>query len=260
MKKLYIFLLILCIVLLPAKLYSQKIIASFEDQNDLLNIQSTPGIDFSRSTDFPALGAHSCKAVFPEKGGTLFLSNLNTSNWTSEEVLHLFIWSNETTVIDLVVEDSLKQTFINQYSIKQGANHVQLSLSEAKKLDLKRIKSIGIVAKKKDVLYFDYVSLDQFQPVLAKLGRWDAEYSTKIKTQHYPWGSDLASGTIKSYSISPVFDGRGIIELAERLDLDFKVATIGRSDGANRWGCGDFYERRDPGGRGIPSPHSSAAD
>lgn len=260
MKKLNFLLLILCIVLLPAKLYSQKIIASFEDQKDLLNIQSTPGIDISWSTDFPALGAHTCKAVFPEKGGTLFLRNLNNTNWSREEVLHLFIWSNETTVIDLVVEDSLSQTFINQYSIKQGANHVQLSLSEAKKLDLEKIKSIGILTKKNDVFYFDYISLDQFQPVLAKLGRWDTEYTTKIKTQYYPWGSDLASGTIKSYSISPVFDGRGIIELAERLDLDFKVATIGRSDGANRWGFGDFYARRDPGGRGIPSPYSIAYD
>ncbi|MCK5702828.1 MAG: hypothetical protein KAI29_16810, partial [Cyclobacteriaceae bacterium] len=77
--------------------------------------------------------------------------------------------------------------------------------------------------------------------------RWDVEYSTDVKTSHYPWGSGLVSGSIKSYSISPVFDGRGIIELAERLDLDFDVTTIGRNSGAEKYGFGDFYMRRSPG-------------
>ncbi len=112
--------------------------------------------------------------------------------------------------------------------------------------------------KRKDVLYLDYVCLDQYQPVLEKLGRWDVTYSTDIETPHYPWGKDFIHGSIKTYSISPVFDGRGIIELAERLDMDFKVTTIGRSSGADKWGFGDFYNRRSPGYTGDSSTFNLA--
>lgn len=250
--------LLLCALFLPLKSFSQTIIASFENQEELQNTYSTKGVDISLSTNFPALGAYSCKAVFPENGGTFSLNNIQTSTLRNiensalnqSEALLYFIWTNETAQISLILEDSLNQTFTKQYTLKQGANHVQLRLSEAETFDLKRLKSIGIRTNEKHIFYFDYVAFDQYQPVLAKLGRWDVEYNTDIQSSHYDWGSDLANGTIKSYSISPVFDGRGIIELVERLDLDMKVTTIGRSGGAEKYGYGDFYMRRSPGYEG----------
>ena len=101
--------------------------------------------------------------------------------------------------------------------------------------------------EKKHVFYLDYVALDQYQPVIDQLGRWDVEYSTEIETPHYTWGKNFAGGSIKSYSISPIFDGRGIVELAERLDLNMQVTTVGRLPGAEKYGYGDFYMRRSPG-------------
>jgi len=255
MRILYSIIIISLFVLLPLKGPSQTIIASFEDQKELRNTHSTRGVDISLSTDFPALGAYSCKAVFPENGGTFYLDNIKTfylrnienSNLNRNEVLLYFIWTNEIAQISLIVEDSLNQTFTKQYTLKQGANHVQLKFSEATKLDLKQLKSIGIRTNEKRTFYLDYVALDQHQPVLAKLGRWDVEYATDIKSSHYPWGSNLVDGPINSYSISPIFDGRGVIELAERLELDFKVTSIGRGNGAEKYGYGDFYMRRSPG-------------
>ncbi len=255
MKKMKHIFLLLCAVFLPLKSFSQTIIASFENQEELQNTHYTSGVDISLSTDFPALGAYSCKAVFPENGGTFYLNNIQkssqrnieNSNLNLNEALLCFIWTNEIAQISLILEDSSNQTFTKQYALEQGANHVQLCLSEADQLDLKQLKSIGIRTGEKHVFYFDYVALDQYQPVLAKLGRWDVEYTTDIKSPHYSWGSDLVTGPIKSYSISPVFDGRGIIELAERLDLKVSVTTIGRSDGAEKYGYGDFYMRRSPG-------------
>jgi len=242
-------------LLLSIQGYSQTIIASFEDQNDLQNTQITRGVDISRSTDNPAMGAYSCKIVFPENGGTFSLKNIKASYLESIEnvkmnqieILHFFIWTDEVAQISLFVEDSLKQVFTKQYSLKQGANHIQLKLSEAKGLDVKQLKSAGIRTEKKNVFYLDYVSFDQQQPVLDKLGRWDVEYSTDVKSPHYLWGTGFVNGPIKSYSISPVFDGRGIIELAERLDLNLKVTTIGRNSGAEKYGYGDFYRRRSIG-------------
>ena len=263
MKRLYC-LICLCFGFIPAELFAQKVIASFEEEVDFKNIKVTSGVEVSRSSDFPALQSYSCKAVFPEKGGTLYLNKIEPfyensiegNNQGHDEVLHFFVWSEKSTNLTLTIEDSLSNVFTKQYSIKKGAGHVQLLLTEAKKLNLKRIKSIGIGAGSNDVFYIDYFSLDRFQPVLEKLGRWDVEYSTEIETPHYPWGSDFVNGPVKSYSISPVFDGRGIIELAERLNLDFKVSTIGRTQGAQKWGFGDFYARRDPSGKDNKNPYS----
>ena len=247
MKVLYPWIISFLIVLIPSEGYSQKIIASFEGHSDLEDIHLTEGVDILRSTDFPAVGAYSCNIFFPENGGELYLNNLNITDWSREEALLYFIWTNEATEIGLVIEDSLSAIFSAKYALKEGANHIQLALSEAEMIDLRKIKSIGILTNRKDIFYLDYIALDQFQPVLAKLGRWDVEYTTEIETPHYPWGNHFINGSIKTYSISPVFDGRGIIELAERLDMDFKVTTIGRSSGADKWGFGDFYNRRSPG-------------
>lgn len=247
MKPILYFLICFSLFTLSNNSFGQKILASFENEDDLKNLSFTPGIEVSRSTDFPALGSHSCKVVFPENEGEVSLVNLNNTNWVREEALLLFIWTNEVGNITLIVRDSLNNSYNRQYSLKRGTNHVQLSLTDLGKIDKTHVNSIRIQTANKAVLYLDYVSLDQYQPVLDKLGRWDVEYSTEITTPHYPWGTGFLNGPIKSYSLSPVFDGRGIIELAERLNLDFKVATIGRSPGADKWGFGDFYARRDPG-------------
>ncbi len=266
MKKTVFLVMMFCTMLIHERGFSQTVIASFEKQEDLQNIQATQGVDFSRSIDFTALNTYSCKAVFPENGGTIylnnieafFLQNIEASSVSKKEVLLYYIWTNELAKVSLIVEDSLNQTFTKEFTLKQGANHLQLSLSELKNLDSKRINSIGIHTKEEHVLYLDYIAFDKHQPVLDKLGRWDVEYSTDVKTAHYPWGSELVGGSIKSYSISPVFDGRGIIELAERLDLDFDVATIGRTPGAEKYGYGDFYMRRSPGHGGDGTTYNLA--
>ncbi len=266
MKKITYLAILFCITFLSIKGYSQTIIASFEDELDLQNTHSSEGVEISRSTDFPALGAYSCKAVFPENGGSFFIYNIKSfyqrnienSKLNRNEVLLYYIWTNETAQVSLIVEDSLNQTFTKQYTLKQGANHLQLRLSDAKKLDLKQLKSVGVLTQEKHDFYLDYVALDQHQPVLDKLGRWDVEYSDEIETAHYPWGTDFVNGPIKSYSISPVFDGRGIIELAQRLDLDFDVTTIGRTKGAEKYGYGDFYMRRSPGHGGDSTTYNLA--
>ncbi len=263
MKPILHFLICFSLFTLSNNSFGQKILASFENEGDLKNLSFTPGVEVSRSTDFAALQSYSCKSVFPEKGGTFYLNKIEPfyensiegNNLGKDEVLHFFVWSEKGSNLTLTIEDSLNQVFAKQYPVKKGAGHVQLLLTEAKKLNLKRIKSIGIGAGSNDVFYIDYISLDRFQPVLEKLGRWDVEYSTAIETPHYAWGTDFVNGPVKSYSISPVFDGRGIIELAERLNLDFKVTTHGRSQGEQKWGFGDFYARRDPSGNDNKNPY-----
>lgn len=247
MKKKYLYFLCFCLFIFSSNGFAQKIIASFEEEGDLKNLSVTSGVAISRSTDFPALKIYSCKTVFPDNGGEVSLVNLNATNWNRYESFLAFVWTNEEGKIFLTLKDSLNHLFSKQFPLKKGANHIQLSLEDLGNIDKTKINSITISTGQESVFYLDYFALDQYQPVLDKLGRWDVEYSTQIESPHYPWGSDFVKGPVKSYSISPVFDGRGIIELAERLNLDFKVATIGRTPGADRWGFGDFYDRRGPG-------------
>jgi hypothetical protein len=76
MKFLYSFVLTSIILFIPLKAITQTIVASFEDQKELQNTRTTKGVVISLSTDFPALQAYSCKAVFPENGGAFYLNNI----------------------------------------------------------------------------------------------------------------------------------------------------------------------------------------
>lgn len=246
--------------------YSQSIITSFEDDNDLKKTKFSEGVVVSRSMDFPALGAYSCKVEFPDIGGnfqlrireTESLDNIESSNSKKAEVLLYYIWSNESGQIDFIIEDSSKRVFSKTIDIKPGSNHIQLPLSTIKDLDTKKINFITISAKNKEVLYIDYIAFDAFQPVLDNLGRWEVEYATTIETPHFAWAKEFVNGSIRSYSISPIFDGRGIVELAQRLDLDMDVTTIGRTTGAEKYGYGDFYMRRSPGYAGDGTTYNLA--
>ena len=140
------FLILLGIIFQSFNSYSQALINSFEKESNLANVTVTEGVDISRSTDFPALGAYSCKAVFPDNGGTVYLNNINTffrrnvenSGLNYNEVLLYFIWTNDVAQISLILEDSLNQVFTRQHTLQQGANHLQLPFSEGEKFDLKR--------------------------------------------------------------------------------------------------------------------------
>ncbi len=130
MRALYPWIVSILIVLLPSEANSQNIIASFEDQTDLEDIQLSEGVDILRSTDFPAVGSYSGNITFPEKGGELSLHNLNITDWSRKEALLCYIWTSELTEISLIIEDSADATCSAEYALKKGANHLQLALSD----------------------------------------------------------------------------------------------------------------------------------
>ena len=241
---------------------AQKILGSFEKESDLKNITVSNGVEINRSNDFPALGAFSLKTTFTQKGGLVFLNNLASTNWTREvasaNTLLLFFWAATPSDVTILVKDSLGKTSGKEYALKAGANHLQLSFADVAGVDLEHVQSIGIKSNGEATFYVDYIALDIYQPVLTQRGRWDVPYSSAVETKHISWATPLAAGTIKSYSISPIFDGRGIVELGERLDLDYKVASLGRRSSINRWGFGDFYHRRNPSGYDGANPNSLA--
>jgi hypothetical protein len=253
-----------CVFLQSIDTYGQEILCSFEKDADVKAVQSSSDVKITQTTDFAALNAHSLKCSFPEKGGRVTISQFGVSSWSnplgSENVpadaLLLFVWATRPVNIEIQVTDSSENVAGDSFNLKAGANHLQLPFAKLGKLNVEKIKSFSIISVREAELYLDYVALDAFQDVLKNNGRWDVSYTDKIKTAHFPWGNTFVNGKIKTYSISPVFDGRGIIELSERLDLNYKVATIGRNPGINRWGFGDFYNRRNPGGHDGDHPNN----
>ena len=106
----------------------------------------------------------------------------------------------------------------------------------------------------------DYFALDRFHPILEERGRWDVDYTMKVETPHTKWARPFRGGPIKVFMLAPVVDGRGVIELAQRLELNFKATTLGRRAGTNMYGFGDFYQQRRGGGDGFSLACTYLAD
>ncbi len=224
-----------------------QVFASFEEQAEIKSIRSSSGVRIGPSTRFPAWEGNSLEVIVPEGGGSIEVSKI-PPDWRWQESLLVFVWSQQPSDVGLILRDSGGANYRQSFRVRPGANHLQLRLAEAKTLNLQAMRSLTVEITTKGTFYLDYFALDRFHPILQQRGRWDINYSMDVETPHVPWARPLAGGPIKVFAIADVADGRGVVELAQRLDLDFKATTIGRSSGINKWGFGDFYEQRGGGG------------
>ncbi len=224
-----------------------QVFASFEEQAEISSLRSSSGVRMGPSSRFPAWEGSSLEVVAPEGGGSIEISQV-PADWRRQESLLVFVWSQQPSDVALILRDSGGANYRQSFRVRPGANHLQLRLAEAKTLNRQTMRSLTVAVTAKGTFYFDYFALDRFHTVLQQRGRWDINYSMDVETPHVPWARPLAGGPIKVFAVADVADGRGVVELAERLDLDFKATTIGRSSGINKWGFGDFYEQRGGGG------------
>lgn len=244
-------------------LFSQPVMAaldvfgSFEEEEDLHEINGTEAVRFSTSDYFPAWGRRSLEVEFPSTGGSLTLEAV-PADWRRQGSLLLYIWKDEEGGVEIIVADQGGGRSAKHFDLSPGVNHLQIPVGQLNDLDLQAIESVSLASEGGQRFYLDYVALDRFHPVLTEKGRWDVDYSLDLETPHVKWARPLKGGPIKSYSVAPVRDGRGIVELAQRLDLDFDMATLGRSAGINKWGFGDFYVQRSPGGEFWDAAYSLA--
>jgi hypothetical protein len=73
---------------------------------------------------------------------------------------------------------------------------------------------------------------------------YDINYSTEVVTEHPVWAKPYINGRIKAFFVPSMHYGREIIELVQRMDLDYETITIDRAWDSNKWGFGDFYDKR----------------
>jgi Beta-galactosidase/Beta-galactosidase trimerisation domain len=238
--------------------YAQvEVFASFEKEAEVSSVKASEGTRITASQRFPAWGGNSLEAVFPQNGGRLEFTKI-PADWHRKESLLLFIWSMQPAEVKLWLRDADGGRFVQTSPLRTGLNHLQLPLSRARDLDLRKMRSVTIESARSGTFYMDYFALDRFHLVLQERGRWDIDYARSIVTPHVAWARPFANGRIRAFALADVADGRGIVELAQRLDLDFKATTIGRSPGTNKWGFGDFYEHRGAGGEFWEQPYSLA--
>lgn len=73
---------------------------------------------------------------------------------------------------------------------------------------------------------------------------YDITYSTDIKSNNTTVAKSFINGKIKTFFVPSVRYGREIVELIQRMDIDYETVTIDRCWDLNRWGFGDFYDKR----------------
>ncbi len=237
--------------------YAQEVFATFENQAEIASIKASDGVRLAASKRFPAWNVSSLEAAFPANGGTLELTKIPT-DWRRKDSLLLFAWAMQPAELKVALHNADGGRFVHTFALRTGVNHLQLRMARVHGVDLQKISALTLETTRGGTFYFDYFALDRFHPVLEERGRWDVDYTMNIATPHVAWAKPFANGRIRAFAISDVADGRGIVELAQRLDLDFKATSIGRSEGTNKWGFGDFYEHRSFGGEFWEGAYSLA--
>jgi len=243
----------------PASAQRINVFASFEDEAQVEALEASQGVVLSQSTRYPTWGDKSLEVVYPPEGGVLKLVDI-PSDWRRRGALLVFVWSMQPAELTLILRDETGGTFWKTYPVRTGANHIQVKLSRAAGVNLRRMNSIELASRHAGRFYMDYFALDRFHPILEERGRWDVDYTMKVETPHMKWGNPLDGGPIKAYLLAGVADGRGVIELAQRLQLDFKATTLGRRAGTNMYGFGDFYQQRRGPQKGFTLAYTYIAD
>ena len=223
-----------------------QVFATFEDAAEVAAVKASQGTQIVASKRFPAWGGNSLDVSFPANGGSLEFTKV-PADWRRQESLLLFVWSVQPAELKLSLRDAAGSHFVQTFALRTGVNHLQIRLARVQSVNLRNVQAILLESSRAGQFYFDYFALDRFHPVLEERGRWDIDYSLAVETPHVAWARPFAGGRIKAWALAEAMDGRGIVELAQRLELEFRATSIGRREGTNKWGFGDFYEQRSLG-------------
>ncbi|MCC6445803.1 MAG: beta-galactosidase [Armatimonadetes bacterium] len=97
---------------------------------------------------------------------------------------------------------------------------------------------------------------EEAQPIMGmgkvearRTDRLDILYSRSVKTPHIPWMNPFTGGPLKVLAVPSVDEGRTLIELAQRLEMEYEAVTIDPAWDVNKWTIGfgkDYGARAEP--------------
>ena len=73
--------------------------------------------------------------------------------------------------------------------------------------------------------------------------RMDSSYSREVVTPHVKWADPFVNGPLRPLIVNGMTNGRGVVELMQRLEMEPQVVTIDADFGSNRW-WGDRLRNR----------------
>ncbi|MBN2289485.1 MAG: beta-galactosidase, partial [Candidatus Glassbacteria bacterium] len=223
------------------------VFASFEDPGEVAAWQAEGGAALEASSEFVAWFDRSLKAMLPSGGQARVGTGDVPADWHLHEAFRFFCYSPLPAELVLTLTDRQGMTARRRIHLKRGSNHIQLELAGLYGINLREMAALRLslpAGLGETTVYLDRFSLDSFNHVLESRGRMDVSYSREVATPHVPWALPLAGGPVRALFVPDVINGRAVIELAQRLDLDFKATTLGGSYATNIWGFGDFYGMR----------------
>ncbi len=233
-----------------------NVFRSFEDEEEIASLKVSHGVHITQSTKFSTWRTNSLETVFPANGGEIRLTDIPT-DWRQRSSLLLFAWSEQPFELTVMLEDRDGNRYRKAFGLRVGANHIQMDLRKSQSLQYDKMKCIQLSCSTAGKLYLDYFALHDFNEFLQDRGRFEFHYKMDIETPHFTWGNPLNGGPLDVYALSGVVDGRAIIELAQRLEINFTTTTKGTRPSMDSYGYGEFYQQR----RGGPSlVHTYIAD
>ena len=227
-----------------------SVFLSFEDEQEVAGLKASEGVHLARSTRYSAWRENSLEAAFPAAGGQIEITAI-PSDWRWRGAMLLFAWSIQPSELDVILEDSLGNRYRQNFGLRKGVNHLQVDLRKPQTMQFAKMKSVTLVSPSAGTMYLDYIGLDQYHDLLAQRGRFDFLLKRDVETPHFKWANPMHGGPLEVYALNGVIDGRAIIELAQRLEINYTVTTMGISAGMNFYGFGEFYQQRRGGNQLI---------
>ncbi|HUU29497.1 MAG TPA: beta-galactosidase [archaeon] len=223
------------------------VFASFESEAERTAWEPEGGASAAVSQDFASWFDKSLKVTFPSGGKAGITTSQVPEDWQLHEAFRFFCYSSLPSELILTLKDQEGSRIERRIHLNRGPNHVQLKLARAGGIDLRHMAGLELsipLNLPETVVYLDRFALDRFNEILARRGKMDIDYSREIVTPHEPLAKPLSGGSIRCLFVPDVENGRAVIELAQRLDLDYQAVTLGSAFATNIWGFGDFYDMR----------------
>ncbi len=229
---------------------------TFEDAAEIEALTVTGAVKAVQSSRYSTWKTNSLEVEFPASGGAIELGGV-PGDWRGQSALLAFVWSGQPFELTVEVTDHDGNRYRKTFGLRSGANHIQLDLRKPQTLNMAKMESVKISTDTPGTIYLDCIALNTYNKFLEQRGRYDFQYKMDIETPHFAWANPLDGGPLNVYALSGVIDGRAIIELAQRLEINYTATTMGIRQGMNYYGFGEFYDER----RGGPSLiHTYIAD
>ncbi len=178
------------------------------------------------------------------------------SDWSKYQVFRFEAYSAGPSQLNVRIDDPGSKDYNSRYNhtfkLKAGRNLCQIETRNiGGKLNIKQIKRAILFCNKPPnglIVEFDNIVLGDLKgeevPFIPYKDRKDLQPKFDIVTPHFPLGKKLAGGPLKSFFLTSIVEGREVVEMAQRMDIEPSVQHWDISYGRNTWGMGDFYGKR----------------